>query len=67
MKHYWMKKDGSEILLQNMSTYHIKNCIKLLNTGRMNTDPLNWLPIFDKELILRKKKILNIKLKKLKN
>lgn len=64
--HYWTQKDSTEILLQDMSTSHIKNCISLIKEGVLNTDPDDWLSIFLKELNFRKKKTLNNKLKKVK-
>jgi len=67
---YWTQKDGTETLLQDMSTSHINNCINLLNSGRMGVDDVNnrdWVKTFEQEIIFRKRKELNSKIKKVKN
>ena len=35
MLKYWETKDGNKILIKDMTTNHIKNCIKALEEGKI--------------------------------
>lgn len=61
---YWTQKNGDKILLKDMSTSHINNCINLLKRSGEDND---WINTFEKEINFRKRKSLNTKLKKIKN
>lgn len=46
----WTTKDGTEIPISEMTTSHIKNCIRMLNNVE-NAD--GWIEVFKKELSRR--------------
>jgi hypothetical protein len=60
----WITKDGTKILVKNMTDSHILNCISGLKERKIyplkQTKRLKWLEIFNREIRFRKYKKLMI-------
>ena len=58
----WGMKDGTEIMIKDMSMSHIKNCINMLTKKPTNGTRSSWVDIFNhfliKTRILKTEKIL---------
>ena len=56
-RKYWTMKDGSKIIISEMETSHIRNCLRLIRTGSVIGRTSNYIHAFEDELIMRGEKI----------